>query len=538
MAEQRQVPLPGLEQIGHDAPTEPAPTVGDPGDKPGFHVRLFGSSQFFHLWLTQVASATGDWLGFLAIASLAARIGGKEGAAAAVGVVMSARIVPGFFLGAASGVIADRFDRKRVMVVCDIGRASVLVTLPFVDTVYGLVIASLVLECFTLLWTPAKEASVPNLVPVDHLTTANSLSLVAAYGTMPIAAGLFTLLAGFSKAVGEIDALDVFRTNQEGLAFYVDAGTFLFSAFMISRLTLPKHERRQAQGRIDFGQAFHELKEGWSFIFINPVVRAVNVGLATGLIGGGMLVPLGPLFSDQVLNAGTAGFGLFIFALGVGVAVGVVLLSVFQRHIPKARVFAASVFVAGVSLIVAASMSALEFAALFVAILGVCAGSVYVLGFTLLHESVDDELRGRIFSALYTLVRFCILIAFAVGPFLADALERLSQRLFDGHISVAGLGIAVPGVRLTLWLAGLIIMGAGVLAVLSLRAGESSDAHDVKRAPGALDELLLHEGAELVSGITTPFTEAKRSHQRPDWPPLAGPPPPPPGPAVVEDDDG
>ena len=169
-------------------------------------------------------------------------------------------------------------------------------------------VASLVLECFTLLWTPAKEASVPNLVPPDHLTTANSLSLVAAYGTMPIAAGLFSLLAGFSKAVGNIDALDAFRTNQEGLAFYVDAGTFLLSAFMISRLVLPKNERKQsADGRrLDFGQAFHELKEGWSFIFINPVVRAVNVGLATGLIGGGMLVPLGPLFSDQVLDAGQA----------------------------------------------------------------------------------------------------------------------------------------------------------------------------------------------------------------------------------------
>lgn len=520
MADQRQVPRPGLQPLGPDAPTEPAPAVGDLGDKPGLHVRMFGSAQFFHLWLTQVVSATGDWLGFLAIAALAARIA-QGSPAAAVGLVMSARIVPGFFLGAASGVIADRFDRKRVMVTCDIGRAAVLVTLPFVDTVSGLVIASLVLECFTLLWTPAKEASVPNIVPPDHLTTANSLSLVAAYGTMPIAAGLFSLLAGFSKVIGGIDALDVFRTNQEGVAFYVDAATFCFSAFMISRLTLPKHERRQADGgRIDFGQAFRELKEGWSFIFINPVVRAVNVGLATGLIGGGMLVPLGPLFSDQVLNAGTAGFGLFIFALGCGVAVGVVLLSVFQRHIPKARVFAGSVFVAGASLIVAASMSTLGLAALFVAILGVCAGSVYVLGFTLLHESVDDELRGRIFSALYTLVRFCVLIAFAVGPFLSDLLERLSQRWFDGHISVVGLGIAIPGVRLTLWLAGLIIMGAGVLAVMSLRAGEPDrDEMAVPRTASPLDELLLQEGAEIVSGLTGPFTEAKRSRRHPEPPP-------------------
>jgi dTMP kinase len=514
MADRPQVPVPGFEDVGLDAPTESAPVVGQ-GDKPGFHVRMFGSTQFFRLWLTQVASATGDWLGFLAIASLAARVA-QGSPAAAIGVVMSARIVPGFFLGAASGVIADRFDRKRVMVTCDIGRAAVLVTLPFVDTVLGLVLASLVLECFTLLWTPAKEASVPNIVPPDHLTTANSLSLVAAYGTMPIAAGLFSLLAGVSDAIGQLSAFDILRTNKEGVAFYVDAATFLLSATMISRLTLPKNERRARDGgRLDFGQAFHELKEGWSFIFINPVVRAVNVGLATGLIGGGMLVPLGPVFSDQVLNAGTAGFGLFIFALGTGVAIGVVLLSVFQRHIPKAQIFATSVFVAGASLIVAASMSALEFAALFVSILGVCAGSVYVLGFTLLHESVDDELRGRIFSALYTLVRFCILIAFAVGPFMSDLLERLSQRFFDGRISVAGIGIAVPGVRLTLWLAGAIIMGAGVLAALSLRAGAPVV---VPPAPSVLDAL-LHDGAEIVTGLTGPFSDVKRSHEHLDPPP-------------------
>ena len=303
---------------------------------------MFGSAQFFHLWLSQVLSSIGDWLGFFAIAALAARVAEESSPEAAIGLVMSARIVPGFFLGATSGVFADRFDRKKLMVGCNVGRAVVLVCLPFVDTVVGLVFASLLLECFTLLWTPAKEASVPNLVPPDHLTTANSLSLVAAYGTMPLAGAIFSVLASVSKAIGEIDALDYFQTDQVAIAFYVNAAAFLAAAVMISRLKLPKHEKRPKSGdrRIDFGQAFHELKEGWSFIFLNPVVRAVNVGLATGLIGGGMLVPLGPVFSAEVLDAGAAGFGILIFALGTGVAVGVVMLSVFQRHIPKAQVFA------------------------------------------------------------------------------------------------------------------------------------------------------------------------------------------------------
>jgi dTMP kinase len=497
---------------GSDAPTEPTGVV-DGDARPGWHVRMFGSHQFFRLWLTQVVSATGDWLGFLAIAALATRIGSRP--EAAVGVVMAARIVPGFFLGPASGVIADRFDRKKVMVVCDVGRAGVLALLPFVDSVWQLVVASLVLEIFTLLWTPAKEASVPNIVPADHLTTANSLSLVAAYGTMPIAAGLFSLLAQVAEWLGGVDALSGLKTDKEAIAFFVDSATFLFSAFMISRLRLPRTDRRVAkqESRIDFGQAFHELKEGWQFIFVNPVVRAVNLGLACGLIGGGMLVPLGPVFSIKVLDAGTEGFGLFIFALGIGVAIGVVLLSVFQRRIPKAEVFAGSLLVAGPALVVAASMSELWLAALFVAVVGVCAGSVYVLGFTLLHESVDDDLRGRVFSALYTLVRFCVLIAFAVGPFLSDLLESLSDRLVDGSISLGGGDLALPGVRLTLWLAGVIIFAAGIIAVRSVRPA------------GTIGLKGLRE--DIVTGFTSPITEVKKSHEHPSIPrprPLVGKP--------------
>jgi dTMP kinase len=342
-------------------------------------------------------------------------------------------------------------------------------------------------------------------VPPDHLTTANSLSLVAAYGTMPIAAGLFALLASLSSALSNIDAFEALRTNKEGIAFYVDAATFLFSAFMISRLVLPARERpkREAGSRLDFGQAFHELKEGWHFIFINPIVRAVNVGLATGLIGGGMLVPLGPVFADRILGAGPEGFGFFIFAVGCGVAIGVVLISVFQRRLPKSAVFTGSLFGAGVSLITAASMSDLRFAAFFVAILGMCAGAVYVLGFTLLHESVDDELRGRIFGALYIVVRFCVLLAFAVGPLLSDLLDRLSVSLVDRHVAPLGVDIFVPGVRLTLWLAGLVMMAAGVLAVLSLRAGA--------RPPADRDK--LHD---LVSDVTRPYWDVRKSHERHD----------------------
>lgn len=456
-----------------------------------WHVRVFGSRMFFRLWCAQVVSAMGDWMGFLAIAAAATRIGGGS-PETAVGLVMSARIAPGFFLAPAAGVLVDRWDRKKVMVVCDLGRAGTLVWLPFITHVWQLLIASLVLEVFTLLWSPAKEASVPNLVPADRLTNANSLSLVAAYGTFPLASLLFALLATVAEALGRIDALSWIGFRQESVAFWFDALTFSFSALMIWRLALPRLSRRQREAEqrtasAGAGQAFSELKEGWRFIFANPVVRAVNLGLATGLIGGGMLVPLGPVFSDEVLGSGTKGFGLLTSGLGFGVAIGVLLLTVLQKRLPKGRTFTLAMVGAGVSLLGAASVSELWLAVLSAAVLGVCAGSVYILGFTLLHEHVTDDLRGRIFSALFTLVRLCVLIAFAVGPLLSGLLGRLSRRLLgaDSRFEVGGASVFVPGVRLTLWLAGLIILAASALAIRSMR--------DADLVRGAGDEVSRRE---------------------------------------------
>jgi MFS family permease len=174
-----------------------------------------------------------------------------------------------------------------------------------------------------------------------------------------------------------------------------------------------------------------------------------------------------------ILGAGESGFGVLIFALGLGVAFGVIVVSVLQKRIPKEWVFVAAVFVAGGSLFTAASMSDMEPAAAFVFVLGICAGTVYVLGFTMLHQHVEDEFRGRIFSALYTLVRMCVLASFTLGPFLSELFSSGSRALFDdGHASLFGLSIGLPGVRLTLWTAAVIIIAAGFIAAHSIR-----DAH-------------------------------------------------------------
>ena len=207
-------------------------------------------------------------------------------------------------------------------------------------------------------------------------------------------------------------------------------------------------------------------------------MRSVMVGLGTGLIGGGMVAPLGPVFSAEVLDAGSAGFALMLTALGMGLAVGVVGLSLLQSRLPHQRIFPLAVLGAGASMAAASSMSQLGLCLAFTAGMGVCAGAVYVLGFTILQENVADVLRGRIFAALYTLSRLCLLISLALAPLLAGILDRLSESTIGGELGIAGFTVALPGVRLTLWIGAAIILMAGTLA---LRAVERSDGVEATR---------------------------------------------------------
>jgi dTMP kinase len=184
------------------------------------------------------------------------------------------------------------------------------------------------------------------------------------------------------------------------------------------------------------------------------VVRSVILGIATGLVGGGMLVPLGPVMSRDVFGAGSAGFGLLLTSLGTGVAVGIVGLSIVQRFLPHEKLFLLAMVGAGLCIIGGASMSSITPALAFVGVLGLCAGAVYILGFTILQTNVEDEFRGRIFASLYTLIRFCLLAAFTTAPFLASLLGRWADW---------------NGARLTLFVGGGIILVAAVVARFSLR---------------------------------------------------------------------
>jgi dTMP kinase len=242
----------------------------------------------------------------------------------------------------------------------------------------------------------------------------------------------------------------------------------------VATLALPRRAPSTSEHRVDFGRALRDLREGFVFIRRSPMVRAVLIGLACGLGGGGTVVPLGPVFSEKVLHTGSSGFGVLLTAFGVGVALGILVVSLIQKRLPHGRVFLGAAFAGGVFLMASASMWTLALASLWIVGFGLCAGTVYVLGFSMLQSEVTDELRGRVFATLYASTRLCLFLALVVAPVLATGLDGISVATVNRRIHIGTFTVHLPGVRLTLWLGGLVVIVAAALARRALRSAGPS----------------------------------------------------------------
>lgn len=449
---------------------EPAPFIPPSSDEtsiPPAPWRLFGTRPFFKLWLSQVFSSLGDWVAFFAILNITAQI--SNNSAAAVSLVIAVRMVPGFFLGTLGGVIVDRFDRRRVMVVCDLARVGLVCLLPFVGDLWSLVGISFALEIFTLLWGPAKDASVPQLVPEEKLATANALSLVASYGTFPLGGVVFAALAVVATWLGGFEALQSLRVDQEVVALWFDAVTYAVSAVIVLGLPIARRQKRTDRQQIIWTQTIQEIKEGIAFIRGDRFLRAIIFGLGGGIIGAGAMVPLGTVFAREVLGS-VAQFGVLMAALGTGAAVGLFAMLPLQKRLPRDKVFEWTVMGAGVFLILAAMFSADGLSALMISATGACAGAAYVTGFTVIQETVSDEIRGRTFATLYAVVRLCLLFSLTISPLFADVYQWLVDTIGVGRITAGGFSYTFPGVRLALWAGGIVTILSGLYARHELRA--------------------------------------------------------------------
>jgi dTMP kinase len=426
---------------------------------------LLRTGPFARLLAAMTVSSLGDWVGFVAVTTLVTRIGGVN-AAIAVGGVMLARTLPAFLFGPFAGVFVDRLDRRKLMIVADIGRGILYLSMVLVQELWWIYLLSFLIECLGLVWGPARDATIPNLVPRRQLTNANSLTLVSTYGTLPLGGILFTILATASIWVG--GRLPFLSEYPETLPLVLDAATFGFSALMLSRIAFPPQPRAAERVRLDPSRVWRDTVEGIRFLREDSIASAMSLGIVIAFGAVGAVLATGPVFITITLGADSAGWGVIVTATGVGMALGMVSANAASRVIERHIVLVWSLVACGGALLAFAATPTLAYAAVIAVWLGAFCGLAWVSGYTLLQENVADEYRGRTFAALTTLSRAVLFLSLAVFPALAQVLGAGSEAWFGGEFFVGGQRFDLSGTRLSLWLAAAILAGAGFFTWRSL----------------------------------------------------------------------
>lgn len=394
----------------------------------------------------------GDWLGLLATTALAQQLSGGNYATAnfAIAGVFIARLLPAVFLGPLAGVIADRLDRRMLMVVADVIRFALYISIPIVNNYFWLYTATILVECVSLFWSPAKDASVPNLVPKEKLESANQVSLFVAYGTAPIAAGLFAILALLSGAIAS--AFPSFKGTSIDIALYINALSFAFSAWTIFHLReIPKRNQAGKQADSSVGKS---LIEGYKAVSSSKIIRGLIVGMIGAFIAAGAVIGLARTFVGD-LGGGDAGYGVLFGSVFTGLAIGIAFGPKIFAQFSRRRLFGASLTVAGSFLVLLAAIPNFTLAVFIVIILGAFSGICWVTGFTMLGLEVHDDVRGRTFAFMQSIIRVTLVAVLAISPIIAAYIGEY-------RIKVRNTEVAYNGAAITLFLAGLfaILIGA------------------------------------------------------------------------------
>jgi dTMP kinase len=432
----------------------PTPAPPAQGDLRG----VLAIPAFRKLWRALAFGSLGDWLGLLATTALAKQLSGDNYAKANVAIagVFIVRLIPAVLLGPLAGVIADRFDRRRLMVTCDILRFALFASIPLVRTYWWLYTATILIESVTLFWGPAKEATVPNLVPRERLEAANQVSLLAAYGTAPIAAALFSLMALINSAL----AADIgfFKGKPVDIALYVDALSFGFSAITIYMLhEIPKAKVNLAAKNPNIARSFID---GWQFVWTTKIIRGLVVGMLGAFAAGGAVIGLARTYVGD-LGGGDAAYGMLFGAVFTGLAGGMALGPKTFAGFSRKRLFGLSLALAGFALVLLAAIPNLVMAVLIALVLGTFAGIAWVSGFTMLGLEVHDEVRGRTFAFVNSLIRITLILVLALSPVIAAAIGKHS-------LNIRHVVLHYNGAAFTMLLGGVIAMGVGVVSYIQM----------------------------------------------------------------------
>lgn len=411
---------------------------------------------FRKLWIGLGLSSLGDWMGLLALTAMANMM--VEGYAAknyAIAGVLFLRVLPALVVGPLAGYVADRLDRKNVLVWGDYIRGVLFLSIPLVGELWWVFVVTVLVEVVSLVWLPAKDATVPNLVPRHQLEQANQISTSTTYGSAVPAALLFSLLTVLDRVVPglfgwlERGAVDV--------ALYLNGLSFVVSGIVIAGLVGIPRGPADSHGE---GNLVAAIVHGWKYVAQTRVVRGLAFGMVGAFAAGGVVVGLSRTYVAD-LGGGDAGYGVLFGAVFVGMGLGMWRGPGLLGRVSRRRVFGAALTGLGVLLVPLALVPHLEIVAALAVTVGFLAGAAWITGMTLLGLEVPDELRGRTFAFVGSFGRLALALVLALAPLLAGAIGRVSF----GPANAAGDPLFdYRGAAVTILLAGLLMVAVGVLS--------------------------------------------------------------------------
>jgi len=397
---------------------------------------LRDNPEWRRLYFARTISLVGNWLNTLAIVHLLG--GGEHGTAMALALVFVLKQVPVTFFGPAAGVVADRYQRRRIMLVADLLSAALvlgfLVAEPGGSHVYIYVLTLLQIGVVTF-FDPAYRASVPDLVRPDDLISANALSAV----TWSITFAVGTALGGV--------VLYLFGWR---VAFALDAATYVVSALLIRGLHAPAPPARDTERstRLSAVLGIDDMVAGVRYVLHSPPVRSIIV---VKFIWGTMgaltlfLTLLGAQPGYRILGSSDMGISFLWFCRAIGTGIGPPIARAFaggDEH--KLRLSVAFGFaVAIVFYGVVPFMPTFWLAGLSVTIAHIGGSMVWVMSTVLLQQRVPTEFRGRTFAAELGLV---MLASSASHLVYASLLDRTSLTLTGAIPLAAGVCAVLAGV--------------------------------------------------------------------------------------------
>ena len=373
------------------------------------------------LLIGQAVSSLGDWMGTVALIALVLQL---TGSATAVGGVLVLRLAPTVLAGPLAARLTTRWSRRKIMLATDAVRVPVVALLPWVTHLWWIYPCAIVAELAGMVFLPARDASIPDLVEDDgDLAVANGLVLASSYGMIPIGAGVFAIVAALAGSDGALAAAR--------LIFALDALTFVVSFLAISRLPELGAAPSPAAGPDTPGPATPAADAGFLAALRIPLVRRLAPVAAAVAIGLGALFSLGIVWVRDVLGASQTQFGLLVACFGVGAGIALLVLRRLRRRgLATVRVLL---------VLQGATVASLSLApTITIALLGaVLFGGLSALILALAMELPQNELAPRerllAFTVFHVVIRGGLAIA-AIGAGVADDLLDEVQWPFVGHL--------------------------------------------------------------------------------------------------------